>query len=67
MTRSEIGSMFLGPDNSSEKQHKYILEKLLRDKITCGSYQRPVGVLGGPCLICGNSQPEHQINRDSLP
>lgn len=60
MTRSEIGSMFLGPDkNLSEMQHKHLLEKILKDKIVCDNYQRPVGVLGGPCLICGYSQPEH--------
>jgi hypothetical protein len=25
----------------------------------CDSYSRPPGVLGGPCLNCGASQPEH--------
>ena len=25
----------------------------------CGDYSRPKGVMGGPCLNCGRSQPEH--------
>ncbi len=25
----------------------------------CGNYRRPAGVMGGPCLNCGASQPEH--------
>ncbi len=27
--------------------------------MACDNYQRPKGVLGGPCLNCGESQPEH--------
>lgn len=27
----------------------------------CADYRRPTGVLGGPCLNCGQSQPEHVI------
>jgi predicted XRE-type DNA-binding protein len=28
----------------------------------CDDYSRPKGVMGGPCLNCGRSQPEH-VNR----
>lgn len=27
--------------------------------VACDNYQRPSGVMGGPCLNCGLSQPEH--------
>jgi hypothetical protein len=32
----------------------------------CAHYARPKGVMGGPCLNCGRSQPEH-VNRDKGP
>lgn len=31
--------------------------------LACGNYQRPEGVLGGSCLECGMSQPEHRERR----
>lgn len=31
----------------------------------CDNYARPDGVLGGPCLNCGASQPEH-VDRSAL-
>lgn len=31
--------------------------------MACASYKRPLGVLDGPCLLCGRSQPEH-VNGD---
>jgi hypothetical protein len=27
--------------------------------VVCNKYTRPTGVMGGPCLLCGKSQPEH--------
>lgn len=27
--------------------------------VACAHYQRPEGVMGGPCLACGASQPKH--------
>lgn len=29
--------------------------------MACDNYTRPDGVLGGPCVLCGASQPEHAI------
>lgn len=31
----------------------------------CDNYRRPKGVMGGPCLNCGASQPEH-VNREPI-
>ncbi len=28
----------------------------------CNNYKRPDGVMGGPCLLCGASQPEHHVD-----
>ena len=30
-----------------------------RRAFVCGAYRRPNGVMGGPCVNCGKSQPEH--------
>lgn len=32
----------------------------------CNYYARPSGVMGGPCLNCGRSQPEH-VHRNKEP
>lgn len=37
---------------------KRLLERLTPE--ACTSYGRPVGMMGGPCMTCGRSQPEHQ-------
>lgn len=39
-------------------------QPLKRD--VCSKYSRPAGVLGGPCLTCGASQPEH-VRRPDMP
>ena len=31
----------------------------LISKLVCSNYRRPKGVMGGSCLNCGRSQPEH--------
>lgn len=31
----------------------------LPGQVACAVYQRPAGVMGGPCCNCGMSQPEH--------
>lgn len=30
--------------------------------MACDKYSRPTGVMGGPCLTCGASQPEHDTD-----
>lgn len=30
----------------------------------CATYTRPAGVMGGPCQVCGYSQPEHTQQHD---
>lgn len=35
------------------------MEHLCIECGTCNSYKRPDGVVGGSCLTCGTSQPEH--------
>ncbi len=50
----------MGPDNSPaamEAKAKNILKNLTRT--ACANYSRPNGVMGGPCLNCGLTQPEH--------
>lgn len=33
----------------------------LPGQVACGNYRRPEGVMGGPCLNCGKTQPEHVL------
>lgn len=33
----------------------------------CNNYRRPEGVMGGPCMNCGRSQPEHARARATIP
>lgn len=43
---------------------RFTLEEWMKHKFCpgpkCSNYKRPEGVLGGPCLNCGRSQPEHK-------
>lgn len=39
---------------------KKIVQEALSDaQRACKDYSRPKGIMGGPCLNCGRSQPEH--------
>lgn len=36
-----------------------VVAETLRPRRACNNYSRPKGFMGGPCLNCGLSQPEH--------
>ena len=44
--------------NQKDDRFREIIESI-REQHACADYKRPEGVLGGPCLNCGKSQPEH--------
>lgn len=41
------------------EQFKVCDQQLSTAQKACEDYSRPEGVMGGPCLNCGRSQPEH--------
>lgn len=43
----------------SEKFKEVVKQAFSTAQKACTDYSRPKGVMGGPCLNCGRSQPEH--------
>lgn len=48
-------TLWQSPHHKVEVQHYTFAES----PRTCSNYARPDNVLGGPCVNCGASQPEH--------
>ena len=55
VTQSEYTTCNLGHRHCT-KEATYVIPE---EKSGCSGYKRPKGVMGGPCLNCGRSQPEH--------
>lgn len=48
-----------GRELTVEEWHQDRFMKVNKSPRACNNYRRPEGVMGGPCLGCGRSQPEH--------
>jgi len=46
-------------DRQREKLEDLVKGAFSTAQKACDDYSRPKGVMGGPCLHCGRSQPEH--------
>lgn len=40
-------------------QQEQAIRDFMKPPKACENYSRPQGIMGGPCLNCGRSQPEH--------
>lgn len=52
-----------GDDPINDKLSGYPFRLLDDEETACDDYKRPAGVIGGPCLNCGGSQPAHAHRR----
>jgi hypothetical protein len=54
-----MGSQFLWWHYTAPARGHELKGWVMDEPKACEHYTRPKGVLGGPCLICGRSSPEH--------